>query len=97
MISGDPWLIDVRIANQWKPTPGYEATLADAQRRADAVHHWCGARVRNAVTGKSWVREAGKGCVEGDPLPPPSNPRSPIRAPQNAVAEQPNYWWREKE
>lgn len=95
MLTGDPWLIDVRISGEWRSRPGFEASAANARDRADAVHHWLPARVRNAVTGACFVREPGRGWVEGDQVPAPqplaglpaaqpANPRTPMRHPAHA-------------
>lgn len=96
----DLWHIDVRIKGAWRAKTYSERTLVAARGRADAVYHWATVRVRNPVSGETWSREPGHGWTKTEPehpAPPPSNPRSAMRAPENATAEQPNYWWREKD
>lgn len=89
------WHIDVRIAGAWKPTPDYERTKAAAFSRADAVYHWATVRVREVISGETWHREPGRGWVQGEPVAaaPPANPRSPMRAPENAAKPDADYWW----
>jgi hypothetical protein len=90
------WHIDVRIAGEWKPTAGHERTRDDAIGRADAVYRWAAVRVREVISGETWHREAGRGWVKGEPMaaaPPPANPRSPMRAPENAAKPEGDYWW----
>lgn len=102
-MSGAPvgiWLLDVQIGGAWKPTKDYERTADAARNRADAVYHWATVRLHNVATGEVLTRQPGRGWEKGDPIPPsppPSNPRAPLRTPQHATGEQPNYWWREKD
>lgn len=96
----DLWHIDVRIQGRWRAAVYSERTLAAARNRADCVYHWATVRVTNPVSRERWIREPGHGWAPAEPeqlTPPPANPRSPMRAPENATAEQPNYWWREKD
>lgn len=93
------WHVDVRIKGEWKSTPHSMPSLREAQNRADAVFHWATARVRNIVTRETWSREPGRGWSRQptEPLtPPPAAPRKPLRSPEHATVEEPNYWWRKE-
>lgn len=94
------WHVDVRIAGEWRPTPDYERSKEAARNRANAVYHWATVRIRNVISGEVFTREPGRSWEKGEPIAagaPPSNPRAPLRSPQHATGEQPNYWWREKD
>lgn len=94
------WHIDVRIKGEWKPAADYGRTVSEARNRADAVYHWATVRVREVVSRETWSREPGRGWVKAAPVPlvpPPADPRSPLRAPENAVQPDANYWWKERE
>lgn len=100
MTAAEFWQVDIMLCGKWQSTPHSMRSRREAQNRADAVFHWATARVTNVITRETWSRKAGCGWtlqpVE-ELKPPPSNPRSPMRAPENATVEQPNYWWREKD
>lgn len=95
MPASDFWLLDIRISGTWRPRPDPARTLDDARGRADAVYRWATMRVRSAVTGECWVREAGRGWVKADDVPPPqpiapssttsADPRRPLRHPAHAT------------
>lgn len=91
------WHIDVRIKGAWKAKADYATSGQAARNRADTVYHWATVRVREVISGETWSREPGKGWVKDDPAtpgPPPADPRSPMRAPQNAAVPLEDVWYR---
>ncbi len=72
-------------------------SLREALNRADSVFHWATVRVTNIVSRETWSRDPGRGWVKAAPEPlnpPPSNPRSPMRAPENAATPPMDVWYR---